>query len=321
LLQGEQQLVVGKSYDWNQDEGLVLFNKAGVQKRALVFDPRDRPATWVSRYASLTFNQYGREMPNGGMNTAGLVVEVMWLNGSEYPPQDSRPVLNELQWIQYQLDRFSTVSEMVAHAPTLRVSKVYAPVHYMACDKTGGCAAFEYLYGALVVTYREGAPVRVLTNHPHGTATQHLRGASTPEGTGSLARFTIASRATSSRRDDSSLYRGGFELLQQVSQGEHSKWRILYDPMALKVYFQTYREAGIKRIDLSALDPSCQKPVQMLDMHTGEAGDAAARFSDYATASNEALLMRTTASIHQHLPAGAVSLVARYPETLRCGEP
>jgi penicillin V acylase-like amidase (Ntn superfamily) len=42
------------------------------------------PAKWVSRYGSVTFNQYGCENPTGGMNEAGLVVEQMWLDESAY---------------------------------------------------------------------------------------------------------------------------------------------------------------------------------------------------------------------------------------------
>src|SRR5512138_3484587 len=72
--------VVGKSYDWRDERGLVVVNKRGLAKRALVLSPRDRPAAWRSRYASVTFNQYGRELPNGGMNEAGLVVEVLILS-------------------------------------------------------------------------------------------------------------------------------------------------------------------------------------------------------------------------------------------------
>ncbi|MFT7624554.1 MAG: penicillin V acylase-like amidase (Ntn superfamily), partial [Myxococcota bacterium] len=116
LCEDGQDVLIGKSYDWHQGAGLVLVNKRGVAKKALVLEPGATPAQWTSRYGSITFNQYGREMPNGGMNTAGLVVEVMWLRASRYPAPDKRPTLNELQWIQYQLDRFATVKEVVEHA-------------------------------------------------------------------------------------------------------------------------------------------------------------------------------------------------------------
>ena len=38
----------------------------------------------------------------------------MWLDSSEYPKPDGTPSVNELQWIQYQLDNFATVGEVLA---------------------------------------------------------------------------------------------------------------------------------------------------------------------------------------------------------------
>ena len=170
LVQDGDQLAVGKSYDWNMGQGLVLTNKKGVKKKALLFDPRERAAEWTSLHASLTFNQYGRELPNGGINDAGLVIEIMWLEGSVYPPKDQRPAINELQWIQYQLDTYATVGELVAHAPELRVSPASGRVHYLACDANAACASFEYVDGALVVN--EGA--KALTNHTYAASKQYL---------------------------------------------------------------------------------------------------------------------------------------------------
>ena len=90
MLERGAERVVGKSYDWYMGQGLVLVNKRGVAKRSLPVKPGDRPAQWQSRHASVTFNQYGREFPAGGMNDAGLVVEIMWLDSSTYEKADDR---------------------------------------------------------------------------------------------------------------------------------------------------------------------------------------------------------------------------------------
>src|SRR5262245_4198504 len=116
LIDAGSEKMVGKCYDWHRGEGLVVANARGRLKRALTLNPRERPAAWRAEHASLTFNQYGVEMPNGGMNDAGLVVEVMWLDSTRLPPPDQRPVVGELQIIQYLLDRFATVSDVAAHA-------------------------------------------------------------------------------------------------------------------------------------------------------------------------------------------------------------
>jgi len=77
------QHVVGKSYDWHTGEALVVINPRGVAKTAFLGHLADEPASWVSRYGSVTFDQYGPEMPSGGINEAGLVVEVL----VRYPEQ------------------------------------------------------------------------------------------------------------------------------------------------------------------------------------------------------------------------------------------
>ncbi len=143
--------VVGKCYDWHMGQGLVVINKRGVAKRAMTLDPADRPAAWRSRHASVTFNQYGVEMPNGGMNDAGLVVEVMWLDSSTLPRRDDRPAVTELQWIQLQLDSYSTAAAVAEHAKDVRVARAHGRVHYLACDARE-CAAIEFVAGELVVS-------------------------------------------------------------------------------------------------------------------------------------------------------------------------
>src|SRR5882757_3939950 len=90
LLQGTGALYFGRNLDWFWEDGMVVINPRDMQKSSIVL-PGGTPAKWTSRYGSVTFNQFGREMPFGGMNTAGLVVENMWLDETEYAEPDSRP--------------------------------------------------------------------------------------------------------------------------------------------------------------------------------------------------------------------------------------
>src|SRR5678815_1447789 len=106
LTAGDQQ-IFGRNYDFEIGNGLVLTNRRGAEKVGHE-DPRAR---WVSRYGSLTFNQFGRDFPMGGMNEAGLVVELMWLDGTRYPQPDERPALGVLEWIEFQLDTARSVDE------------------------------------------------------------------------------------------------------------------------------------------------------------------------------------------------------------------
>ena len=52
---------------------------------------------------------------------------------------------------------------------------------------------------------------------------------------------------------------------------------------------------------------------------TGE-GDAFDRFTDYTTTANRTLLEGTASEIKEHLPPGALFLVAGYPNLAECRE-
>ena len=107
LDQGEQ-LVVGKNFDHQSGEGLVIVNKRGVSKTAMANREEtgvSQPVSWTSQYGSITFTHLAREFPFGGINEAGLVVEIMLLTDTKYPSPDSRPYIDSLQWVQYQLDK------------------------------------------------------------------------------------------------------------------------------------------------------------------------------------------------------------------------
>ena len=98
------QLFFGRNYDWVSGTGIVCTNLRSLQKTSLKQEDGN-VMSWVSNYGSITFNQYGKEFPTGGMNEKGLVVELMWLDATKFPEPDNRPSLNVLQWIQFQLDQ------------------------------------------------------------------------------------------------------------------------------------------------------------------------------------------------------------------------
>ena len=68
-LVGKGEVLFGRNYDWTIGDALVLVNKRGVAKTATIIDS-DNGAKWISKYGSVTFNQYGRENPTGGRNGA-----------------------------------------------------------------------------------------------------------------------------------------------------------------------------------------------------------------------------------------------------------
>jgi penicillin V acylase-like amidase (Ntn superfamily) len=194
LVQDDKRPLMGKSYDWDLGHGMVVANPRGMEKTGMAAGATDRPPTWTSQYGSVTFNQYGREFPVGGMNEAGLAVEILWHFDAEYPGPDARPSLNELQWIQFQLDNYASVTEMIGHADEIRIAGLYAKVHYMAVDQQNHSASFSYIGGKLVIN----EDILAITNNTLSQSRLYLKkftgfsgNLSIPEGKRSLDRFVI----------------------------------------------------------------------------------------------------------------------------------
>jgi penicillin V acylase-like amidase (Ntn superfamily) len=324
LLKGGRDVIIGKSYDYFIGQALLVFNKRGVVKEALGAEPGATRARWTSKYASLTFNQFGREIPNGGMNEAGLVVEVMSLAPSVMPPVDARPTVNELQFIQWLLDQFGIVGDVVAHAHDVRVHRVYSGVHYFACDADGACAAIEHVNGSLVVTSGSALTVPVLTNDTYAESIGFLarhRGFGgddpLPAGTDSLARFTRAA-AHVMRGPASPVPAAAFAVLDDVRMPDYTKWNIVYMPKQQRVYWRTAAQGAVKSVDLTTFEAACGTLVRVLNIDTSAPGDATGRFTEYTPTANEALVRTSYKDMESKLPPGALERLVRYPESFPC---
>jgi choloylglycine hydrolase len=309
--------VMGKSYDWDDERGLVLVNKRDVTKRALVLAPGQTPARWRSRLASLTFNQFGRELPNGGINEAGLAVEVLVLPATAYEKPDGRPVVTELGLVQYLLDQASSTSEAVELARGVRVAPVEAQLHYFLCDARGSCATLEFLRGALVVSTADAMPVCAVTNSTYAASLRAL-GRPAGNGSGSLGRFSrLAGQLQVASKGDP--VAGAFAVLDSVRFGGSTQWQIVYELHDRRVHFRSRRHPSIKTVALRAFSSTCAEPVLMLDMASDHAGDVASAFVPYTQEANRALVEATLRSRRAKLPAGTSQRVTAHPATLVCG--
>jgi penicillin V acylase-like amidase (Ntn superfamily) len=326
--QHEGQWIFGRNFDWMVEDGLVIVNKRNVSKEAQF---ERNPARWTSRYGSVTFNQYGREYPQGGMNEAGLVVESMWLNGTEYPAVDDRPELAELQWIQYQLDTAASVEEVIASDSEVRISTEHAsPIHFLACDRDGHCASVEFLSGEMVVHTGKSMPFTALTNNTYKYSTAFLKSVDGSEGSDafgiadfSLKRFYWAAEGVR----DYDLKSSGppveyaFGILQRVAQ-DHTQWSIVYDPANRRIHFFTSSEPSVRSVDVSAFDFSCSAAVRILDMsHQGE-GDVTGAFVDYTYEANYDQIHKAFRGTDflRGIPDEVLRSIARYPEMMECTE-
>ena len=285
-------MVFGRNYDWITGNGMVCTNQRGLVKTS---DKTKDGATisWVSKYGSITFNQYGKEFPTGGMNEKGLVVELMWLDGTIYPfSTDKRPVIGVLQWIQYQLDNCSTIEEVIATDKNLRISSSDVPLHWLVADAKGNAATIEFLDGKLVVHTGNDLPFPVLTNDPYAssleqtkTVTTSTNGNSFSFSNNSIDRFAKACNMVRKYHEASittPVVDYSFMILDKVAQDSHTKWSIVYDISNKKIYFKTLGYTDIKNVPFSAFDFNCSLPSKAMDMNQDGKNDVSKFFRDFS---------------------------------------
>jgi penicillin V acylase-like amidase (Ntn superfamily) len=281
--------LVAYNYDFYASEGLVLVNKRGTSKKSRV---EHQGASWTAQHGSVTFNQFGRDNPNTGVNEKGLMVSLMWLDATRYPPADHRPAIGILEWIQYNLDNHASVAEVVANAEAVRPpSRGPAPIHYLFADASGDAAAIEFLDGKLVVHRGETLPVKALTNSTYADSLAAFeaarRAGEMPTSRSSLDRFVRGAMLASGDGDPIAR---GFAALAATAVPGRTRWSIVYDLGAGEVYFKTDTNATLRRFTLTSFDFSCRTPVKMLDVTATGSGDVATAFVDYTRAANRALL-------------------------------
>jgi len=323
-LDSGEAVFVAKNYDWSVDAGMLVLNKRGVIKTADIAGSEDQ-GTWTSRFGSVTFNQYGRDIPQGGINEAGVVIEILWLNDTEYPAPDDRMALGSTQWIQYQLDTAGSVGDVLRSDEVVRIES-NVEVHFFVGDRSGESATVEFLGGGRRVHTGDEMVTPVLTNHPYAESVASLdqfrpSGGSrrAPWTNGSLHRFARASArvAEFSRTDREAPIDYAFETLSEVAQGERTQWSIVYDLTNLEVHFRTRLSPSVKTVSLSALDFDCESVVEVMSIHTSEADP---EWETYTRQMNRVLIedsFRGTSFLAQ-TPDDVLDAVASYPDQARC---
>jgi penicillin V acylase-like amidase (Ntn superfamily) len=166
----EGQVVTGRSMDWMSDLHTNMWITPRETKRS---SGTKKPYEWTSRYGSVTTTAYDG-VATDGMNEKGLVVNMLYLAETVYPPAagDDRPSIAISSWAQVVLDSYASVAEAVEalKKEEFRVETTTAPtgekgsVHLSISDGTGDSAILEYVNGKLVIHH--GKQYQVMTNSP-----------------------------------------------------------------------------------------------------------------------------------------------------------
>ena len=318
------QMVFGRNYDWITATGMVCTNLRGLQKTSMANED-GRTISWTSEFGSITFNQYGKEFPNGGMNEKGLVVELMWLDGTKYPNPDNRPAVNVLQWIQYQLDRSATVDDVIASDKIVRITGKGTPLHYLVADAAGHVATIEFLDGKMVVHRGNELPFAVLTNSTsEASITQTKRTANNwAFADNSIDRFAKACNMVQQYQlqdINTPIVDYAFDVLNKVSQNNWTKWSIVYDITYKKIRFKSHGYPEIKTISFSSFNFSCASSAKMLDINQPGTGDVSSSFHNFSINDSRPLVEAAVNESKDQvtIPEETKQAILNYPKEIKC---
>jgi choloylglycine hydrolase len=326
VVDGDGGPLFGRNYDFEFGDAMLVVNPRGLAKTsATEAAAEQRPATWISRFGSLTFNQYGVGFPTGGVNERGVVVELLWLAGARYPDADARPTVSTLEFIQYLLDQAATLDEALRAAADVRIRGA-TPLHFLVSDREGRTATIEFLEGRLVVHRGATLPVRVLTNDRYDRSVEALQQRAASERTSppgdasSLSRFM---RAAALLQPSASVQRSAtdaFDVLDAVAQKGATHWQIVYELRPGIVRYRTAANRDLRSIDFTRIDYSCRAGVRLLDIDRGR-GDMSDQWHPYSREADEAQLRiayRKTSFLRDQPPESAARDAEKTAAGLRC---
>jgi penicillin V acylase-like amidase (Ntn superfamily) len=335
-------VIAGRNLDSQKfTPGVVVINQRGIEKESrswveLGYGQKvpNPHLKWVSKYGSITFNTFCRDLIDGGLNEAGLFVQEMSLVENQYPDDPSKPRFFMMLWMQYLLDNFESVDQVVESARNVVIDGWNW--HFFAADAAGNTAAIEFLEGKPVLTYGKAMPVTVLCNETYALEMERLRNY---EGFGGQRpvilkgdpvaedlekdeddRFVLAATLIE-RSAGSSLspLDYGMKILDEMAW-EGTQWSYVGDLTHKKIRYRTKDSPEIKELSFSDFDFDALGTSRMLDIHaSGDIGPDS--FSDYSLALNHAALEKKISGWESVFTSngatleGALDRLAGYSET------
>ena len=314
---------IGRTFDWAYGHGLVYTNKRNITKTSLKLLPSDVQSTWTSKYGSVSFNQFGREFPNGGMNERGFMIDALELKSSVFPSKDSRPSFNELQFIQYVLDNYSSVETLANDLKSIRISPVGSKLHYFACD-VKRCMTIEYIEGEAVTHYGDKLLISGLANNTYQEHLDYAKdfvtfGGDKPVVLGtknSLDRFVRSNYNAKFINQAVDPVQTLFDILEDVGS-VNNRWQLIYNQNENTITFRTQTQFDKQRkVSLNEIDFSCAKSSQYFDLDSETAGDVNQALADFNFEVNLQVIKKSV--LMQGLPVPLAHRLAVYPSETQC---
>ncbi len=273
--------------------GMVFINKRGIFKTGSTWDEiinrepqKVSMHTWISRYGSVTFNNFGKDFPDGGMNEAGLYIWEM-NEDADYPQNDSLPKLNQMNWMQYILDNFSTLEEAIQCASDIEIDGW--GWHFFVGDNQGNTAAIAFADGKVVVHKGKNMPIPALFNTPYDREMELIKyfkpyggeyevDINDPE----IPRFIKTDVLLNAFNPSENSVDYGFYMLDKIKVNDEPEWSVIYDARQKEVYFKTRLNPEIKSISMADIDFSNKEPVLICNMDIKNGGNVLGQFIPYS---------------------------------------
>jgi len=244
-------LTFGRNLDWYNGAGYLIKNNNGVKKYAYSIS-QTNPASWTSKYGSFTFNQIGKEFPYGGINERGLVVEQLWLHAATYQDNNNETI-SELEWIQYQLDNYERVDEVIEHINQLTIKPIKATVHYFIADRTGHSAVIDFIGGKVIISPNNSISQTLTNTNYRASCAYYENNISKIDTASRLSEDRFCQVAENLKKYNPNNFEEAFKILSLSAEDEKNYktfWSIVYDVSNLEIRFRTYDNPTIKHIKL-----------------------------------------------------------------------
>lgn len=301
---GSGIVLVGRSMDWFTDTATDLWALPAGLEHA---EAGENALAWRSQYGSVVASMYGAFTVDG-LNAAGLVANGLYLSEADYGQRDAtRPGLGLPVVVQYLLDNFATVAEVVEFFESsnvqivpLLISGQPGTAHVSVSDRGGDSAIIEFLDGRTSIHH--SADWTVMTNSPPFDEQLELVSKYAgfggdlplPGATDSPSRYVRARHFAELMPGGQGLRASVASMLAVVRNAsvpfgeddpEHpniapTRWRVVASPSDNLYFFDSTTAPNTFWVNLAALDLSEGGPVLRLDLQgeTDRVGDVTSAF-------------------------------------------
>ncbi len=314
LLNKDDTILVGHNLDdYIEVPGAIFINKREVLKEniswtdftSLGAKKKSNPRIqWISKYGSVTYNTWGKEFIDGGMNEKGLYIGEMTLFGTKWS-ESANPAFHHHFFMQYILDNFESVQEAVDNLSNVRIDG-HCQWHYFLADKTGSTAIIEFIDGQLKLYKDDEMPVKVLCNRAYQKELNLIPENDSiynkmieTEYVSKDLRFMLAAKMIKEldTKKEPSLVNYSFSILKKMDMG-NNKWSVVYDLKNLRMFFRTSIGQEVKHIDFNSFDFECKTSIKLFDINSNLKGDVSANFMNYTEEINKEFIDKNFANIN-----------------------